>query len=956
MSNVFELTRPVLFVLTLPLGLVAVWLSLRYTRTSSTLRLTAIGTARVLIVLSLLFYLSGPRWTVPIVEARNQNLLIDTSYSISDRSWRDAVDQVKQAIDRGSDEIAYSVSLFGEVYEQFGTTKEQEGTPVPDAWTEQGRSALEESTLKQMNPYQSRIQTAIKDSTALGTGELDPTTILLTDGYPVPETESPAGYPDHWPGHLAVVPLEGGYGQNVAIQSIAAPERVRAGESLSVDVTLRSSFDTQGELVVQFGSALTQRASFQIDAGTTKTIRIGPVIPYSGSSTEEKQLDVVQARVSVDGDRLSIDNRARTGIVRHPPRRVLILDPSDQTSAMEKALKAQGFQLYRNTDPDQRQLQNQLPDVELVLINTPEPSWASDGFEQPIRSYVRDRRGGLLVLPGTGSSARRWMQETSLASMLPVEPMPRNDQEEDTPNEQDDEDDTSDDRQESDPPEPDPDPDAQGDVRKGEVSTVSLMLVIDTSGSMTQRKLDLVREAAIATMETLDPEDRVGVLAFDHRTRWITEPITADHIDTFKTRIAKLTSGGGTRILPALKMAGKALAADKAGIKHMILLSDGQGEPGNYRSVVQRLREQGITVSTVAGGEDVHLMTMLNVAEWGGGKMYNPKSFTEVPQIFTTDAKAVVAASEKQEDKKPEERPPETLPDAATPDADQTEEQKEEEADQTEDPRADRRYTVRPNDPAPFLADIETSDLPPVRGLLPSKASNYAFVPLLAGSEKSYPFMAYRYTGTGVSAMMLSPMSPDTAPDWLSWASFPRFVGQTARFLSRQQSPRSNRMTLDVERPAGSPVLTVTVRVPERQSSDLEPEDLALSWRGPDADAWNDMDLTERTTGRYRARVVTPRPGSFAAFRLTVNRQEAPSHVQFHRVPSTIPKEFRTSGINDPFLERMRENGISVTTNLETLLNNPSLAKRTENRPLPTWPLALLSIVILADIYLIKTS
>ncbi len=951
MSNLPDLTYPIFFLIGLPAGMFGVLLSLYHTRSTSGGRLGLVGVLRVLVTGVLVFYMAGPRWSVSRVEPEETAVLLDTSYSISGETWRNALRQsLEQLKDDPEDSNGKrNLYFFGGLYERMWQPNGENSSSVTRSWLDDGRDALDRELLRRINPYRSRIQAATDDVTAIAHGD-GGHVVLLTDGHPVPGSEAPTDVEeDRW-NNLHVVPLDGGYEQNAAIRKLSVPKRVRPGEPFSVDVNVASNFDTEGQLTVHLGTAGTEQVSFEIGGGERQTVRIGPVTPFAGSPPKEKTSVEIRAEISVQGeDDVTPDNHATTGMVLYPPLRALILSPRDEAGALEQAMTTQGFRVRRESSLTVESLRNQLRTTELLVLETPDGSWWNGSVENEIIQFVRERRGGLLVLPETGPEAHRWVNETSLASLFPVRAVER-----EKPTDETSEEDQSDDDEKQ--QEPDVDPDSEGTVEKGRVTAVSVMLVIDTSGSMTERKLNLVKEAAIATMETLDPEDRVGVLAFDHRTRWITQPINADRLSTFKTRIAKLQSGGGTRILPALRQAGRALAAEDSGIKHMILLSDGRGETVDFQSAVERFRDRGITLSTVAVGEQVQLVTMMNLAEWGGGKMYNPKQFSEVPQIFTSEVRAVANASEEQEQKEetPPDRPPDQLPAASETDASQEEPETKTSPEKKQPEERPRPVTV--NEPAPFLEDLPVDDLPPVHRLLPSERRDQSLIPLVAGTDPERPFLGYRYTGTGVAGLLLAPMNERAAPDWLSWDPFPRFVGQTARFLARKRPRQVYNPSFTVDRKSGSPRLKVRIRVPELQDEDTDGTNVTLSRRTETENEWRSTKLERPGTGRYETELVVPRPGAFVALRLRVKKKGKEPYVGFHFVPSTVPEEFRTNGVHKPFLKRVRNRGGTVYSDLASALEQPVSEPEREKKPFPNWPLAFLSVVIVADIYLIRSS
>jgi hypothetical protein len=78
-------------------------------------------------------------------------------------------------------------------------------------------------------------------------------------------------------------------------------------------------------------------------------------------------------------------------------------------------------------------------------------------------------------------------------------------------------------------------------------------------------------------------------------------------------------------------MAHQSLDASDAQIKHIILLSDGQSD-GNYPTVVRRISEAGITLSSVAIGEDADLPLMKMLAQQGGGRFYATDAARTCPE------------------------------------------------------------------------------------------------------------------------------------------------------------------------------------------------------------------------------------------------------------------------------------------------------------------------------------
>src|SRR5262249_10821988 len=89
-----------------------------------------------------------------------------------------------------------------------------------------------------------------------------------------------------------------------------------------------------------------------------------------------------------------------------------------------------------------------------------------------------------------------------------------------------------------------------------------------------------------------------------------------------------------------IAQAADAMAAANAKIKHVILLTDGIA-PNNYGDLVDQMRVAGVTISTVAIGDDAD-PNLADIATRGGGRYYQVKKVEDVPRIFLQET--VIAA------------------------------------------------------------------------------------------------------------------------------------------------------------------------------------------------------------------------------------------------------------------------------------------------------------------------
>jgi Ca-activated chloride channel family protein len=148
------------------------------------------------------------------------------------------------------------------------------------------------------------------------------------------------------------------------------------------------------------------------------------------------------------------------------------------------------------------------------------------------------------------------------------------------------------------------------DVPKTERPRVNLVLLIDSSGSMApEDRLPLLKNAFRMLIDTLRPEDTVGIVTYAGETRAVLEPTKVAEKRKILNAIEQLHAGGGTAggagIQEAYRMAEAVL--DKAAVNRVILATDGDFNIGianvdQHKSYIERKRETGIYLSVLGVG------------------------------------------------------------------------------------------------------------------------------------------------------------------------------------------------------------------------------------------------------------------------------------------------------------------------------------------------------------------
>lgn len=171
----------------------------------------------------------------------------------------------------------------------------------------------------------------------------------------------------------------------------------------------------------------------------------------------------------------------------------------------------------------------------------------------------------------------------------------------------------------------------EGEQEK-KIPTVSLVVIIDTSGSMRGTRIDLARETARLALENLKENDLAGIVEFHGARRWAAPLQSAANQFSLMRALNRLNAGGGTVILPAVNEAFYALRNTNSRLKHVLILTDGGVEYGDFETLIRKMARNDITVSTVmVGPGDSDFLRRL--ALWGNGRFFRASSRFAIPDL-----------------------------------------------------------------------------------------------------------------------------------------------------------------------------------------------------------------------------------------------------------------------------------------------------------------------------------
>ncbi len=584
--------------------------------------------------------------------------------------------------------------------------------------------------------------------------------------------------------HIDTVMLAAQRGADVAIERLSAPGTARDGQQLQISAQLSANHDAAARVAVLIDGRLAAEQAVEIDTTGREVVFTVPA-GVGGIRRIEVQVDAAS-------DTIPQNNRAAAFTrVDGPPALLLIASVPARAEPLARALRAAGARATVVPPADVDSSLSALVQYQAVIVVDTAARELPLALLEALPSYVRELGGGFAMTGGRDSFGAGGYRRTALEPMLPIHL------------------------------------DAQDRLDNADVA---LALVVDRSGSMEERaggtrtKLDLAREAVYQAATVLATRDIFGLVVFDDRAQWSVplQPLpTALEIEQALSRIS---IGGGTNIRAGVALAARDLLAADATVKHMILLSDGISET-SYRDLVRDLAAAGVTVSTVAVGDQVD-PELAAVAELGGGRTYRATRIDEIPRIFLQET--VLAAGRDIVEG-------ELVPSIAI--------------------------------PAPIIRDVDA--LPRLTGYNGGEARTEART-ILTGFDQQ-PILAQWQVGLGSVVAWTSDMAGEWSADWLAWQGFVRFAGGLVDMLVPPASPAG--LALQTSADGGETVFDVTVRDPAGQALDgvrfaarvLDPDDRAAT-----------LAFRQVAPGRYLARAPTAAAGVYVLQLTAVDAAGAP--------------------------------------------------------------------------------
>ena len=444
------------------------------------------------------------------------------------------------------------------------------------------------------------LEQAVQTALALFPDESARRLVLLTDGSEnegsVQELASSFAGTDV---ELKVVKYDSYVEKEVYVSDMSLPDTIHQGDQFQVKVNIYSTEAVQATVSLYSGRTLKGQKDVILQKGNNQLV-------FSDQGLEGG-LKSYRVTVEAEEDTVSVNNTySAFTTVEARPKLLVVEGQKNESQEFVKVLEACNYD-YEVVTPSgvPAQISDMTLYQSIILVDV----YADDlrkGFMENLETYVKDYAGGVIAIGGRNSFALGNYRNTPLEEILPVSM------------------------------------DLEGEKQ---IPKLAMVMVIDHSGSMSSPStgergvtcMEIAKQAAVNSLDSLREIDDVGVLAFDDGYSWAVPLQEATDTEQIVDQISGISAGGGTSIYPALAEAVKKIKESDASLKHIVLLTDGQDGYRNYEDVLKSMEDEGITLSTVAVGTGADSSTLEWLAEEGGGRYYYSDASTTLPRIFAQE-------------------------------------------------------------------------------------------------------------------------------------------------------------------------------------------------------------------------------------------------------------------------------------------------------------------------------
>jgi Ca-activated chloride channel family protein len=175
---------------------------------------------------------------------------------------------------------------------------------------------------------------------------------------------------------------------------------------------------------------------------------------------------------------------------------------------------------------------------------------------------------------------------------------------------------------------------------------LNLCLVLDRSGSMSNKPLKMVKQAAIEIVEKLKPGDRLSIVSFNHQATVIVPNQLVTDVQAIEEKIKLMAADGGTSIDEGLRLGIKEVAVyNQHCVSRIFLLTDGENEHGDNNrclKLADLAAEYNVTIDTLGFGEHWNQDVLEQIADSAQGVL----AYIEQPEQAVNEFERLFARAQ----------------------------------------------------------------------------------------------------------------------------------------------------------------------------------------------------------------------------------------------------------------------------------------------------------------------
>lgn len=397
---------------------------------------------------------------------------------------------------------------------------------------------------------------------------------------------------------------------DVAIRSFQVPDVAQPGQGILLTAWVSAPAEQEVRYQLRRGEKIIASGTRRVDAGLTR-LMFRDRAPEAGVC--EYKLTVEPA----EPEPVPENNTARALLTVRGAARVLLVSETGPDSCLARLLRAGGLNVTARMPEQCMWTLEELAQFNAVVLeNVPAGKVGSTGLET-LAAWVEETGSGLMLTGGRKAYGPGGYYKSPLERVLPV----------------------------------------SMELRKEHRKfSLAIAVALDRSGSMAEPvaggkvKMDLANLGTVQVLGMLGPTDEFGVIAVDSSAHVIVPLDTVENNAAMRGKILSIGSmGGGIFIYEALSAAVRMILRARAGTRHIILFADAADseEPGQYRELLEKCRQAGITVSVIGLGTeaDVDADLLKDIARRGGGECYFTADAREIPRLFAQDTFTVARSA-----------------------------------------------------------------------------------------------------------------------------------------------------------------------------------------------------------------------------------------------------------------------------------------------------------------------